>query len=133
MNNLIIGGIAGVFVVSGTIGVIAYQRRKRKEREIAEATEQIECELQFDDVVAYFRGLNLDKEVDTPFIANGNAEQFKSVTKGLLKPREGYVLLMLGAYNSKSEGVNYPKFIFSKGWSEELQTLLAEEAFVTLS
>lgn len=132
MNNVLLAGIAGVFVASGIVGTAIYLRRKRIEREISERTEQIEDELQFDDVVSYLRSLNLSKDVDVPFIANSDSEGFKKVTYGLLKPKKGYKLLMIGVFNKTTEEITYSKFIYSPSWAERLTNMLGNDSFILL-
>lgn len=132
MNNLILTGIAGAVVVVGAVGAYSYARRQQFQKQIAAATEQIEGELQFEDVVSYFRSLNLDAKLEAPFVAKVNSDLFKEFTKGILTPKKGYNVLMLGTYNGESEEIHNPKFIYSKGWSEKLTNSLGSQDMVML-
>ena len=133
MNNLILTGIAGAVVVAGAVGGYLYVRRQQYKKQIFASTEQIEGELQFCDVVSYFRDLDLNEKKDTPFIANGKSTQFQDVAKGIITPRIGYDLLMIGVFDEKKDEILHAKFIFSKGWNEKLTNVMGGEDLVVLS
>lgn len=133
MNNVVFAGIIGTFVVAGVVGVALVVRRNNIKRSIEEATETIEGDLQFFDVVSYLRSLNLNPKEDIPFIGNCNSPQFAQVTKGYPLTKPGYELLMIGTYNEKTDKVGNFKFIFSKGWSEDLKKVMGDEPMVVLS
>ena len=133
MNNVVIAGIIGTFVVAGVVGAALIVRRNNIKRSIENAIETIDGELQFSDVVSYLRSLNLNKEVDVPFIGNCNSAQFAQITKGYSVTKPGYELLMVGSWNQKSDKVTNFKFIYSKGWSEDLKKVIRDESLVVLS
>lgn len=133
MNNLILTGIAGAVVVAGVVGGYFYVRRQQYKKLINASTEQIEGELQFCDVVSYFRDLDLNEKKDVPFIANGKSTQFQDVAKGIITPRVGYDLLMIGVFDEKADEFHHAKFIFSKGWDEKLTEVMGSDAMVVLS
>ena len=131
MNNILLASIAGVFVV-GAVGTAFYIRRKKLEKEILEKTVQIEGELQFEDVLSYFRSLNLKQESHMPLIANADSDELQKVTKGILKSKNGYRLLMLGVYDKTTDEIIHPKFIYSSRWSAKLSDIMGEEKIVIL-
>ena len=139
MNNVVLAGIIGTVVVAGVVGAALVVRRNNIQRSIEDATETIEGDLQFADVRSYLRSLNLKEGEDTPFIGNGNAPQFAQspqfaqITKGYLKAKPGYQLLIIGTYSENPDKVDNFKFIFSKGWSEDLKKVIGDEAIVVLS
>lgn len=134
MSNVMLWCIAGTVLVGGAVGSVIYLKQNKIKSQIAATTEQIEGELQFEDVVAYFRSLNLNEEVDTPFLAIPYSTQFKGLTHGMLPPpKEGYKLLMLGVYNNDTDVINKYKFIYSLGWSEKLTEIMGDEPMVALS
>lgn len=133
MNNTIISIIAGALAVTGTVAALYYIRRNNLKKKIAEVTEQIEDKLQFDEVVSYLRSLNLNKNIDTPFIANCHSDQFRKLTKGYLHSKPGYDLLMIGTHNNQTNEITNYKFIYSLGWSEDLIQIMGNESVVVLS
>lgn len=133
MNNVIIASIAGAIAVGGTIGAAIFLHRRKLQQQFDKETELIEGTLHMDDIISYFRGLDIKEGSDSPFIANGEADQFKKLTKGLVKPKDGYKLLMTGCFNASTDEITHCKFIYSLDWSEDLVQIMGNEPFVVLS
>lgn len=132
MNNILFASIAALCAVAGAAGTLAYVRRSELRKSLIASTEQIDGELQMDDIVAFFRCLNLNKDVDTPFLANGDSSEFKKLTKGLLPPRDGYRMLMLGVFNSQKDEITTHKFIYCAKLSQEIMETMGNNPFVVL-
>lgn len=128
MNNLVLVGVAGV-VTAGAICAIFYL--KRRNNQIKYATEQVDAELQFEDVVSYFRSLNLKEGEDSPFVANCDHKNVIKI-KNMPNSKDGYKLLFAGVYNSNKD-IICGKFIYSLGWSEQLIEIMGNEPIVVLS
>lgn len=133
MNNFIIAGIAGTVVIAGAIGLSIVLNRKRLEEKFAKQTETIDGTLQQSDVISYFRSLSLDEKKDVVFVANCESKEFKLTTKGLVKPKEGYKLIMLGVYDKETNIITSCKFIYSLDWSDDLKSLMGDSPCVVLS
>ncbi len=132
MNHTILAIVATTVVVSGTAAALLYLRRKKYTKQIEAATEQIEDELQLEDIVSYFRTLNLNSEIDTPFIAQNDSELINKLHKGLISPKPGYHLLMIGVLNKETKKLTNCKFIYSLGWSKKLMEIINSQSIVIL-
>lgn len=132
MNNILISSIAGIFAVSGAIGILAYYKRVELKKKLQSASEIIDSELQMEDIVSYLRCLNLDTKEDTPFMADCNSKKVKKITHGCLEPKPGYKLIMVGVFNDKSNKITHYKFIYAHSWSEKLTQTMGEDSFVVL-
>ena len=132
MNNIVVAIIAGAVVIAGAVGVATYNRKKNWKKQLAASTEQIEGELKLEDIVSYFRSHNLNKEIHTPFVANGDAERVQAMIKDVIQPKPGYTLTIIGVLNNKNNQISPQKCIFSKGLSNDLKQLLANDDLVVL-
>lgn len=119
--------ILGVVLGIGAIAIAAVAVSKSKKRVPVES-ETINGNLKLNDVVGYFKTLQLVKGKDVPFIARTN--RFKDVIKtNSIKPQS----LVLGVYNNQTEEFNPVKVIFCDGFDEKLLEVLGNEDLVVLN
>lgn len=129
MNNIVLIG-TGAAVIAGVICTVFYV--KRRKNQIKYATEQVEAVLELEDVVAYFKSLNLKKGEDTPFIMNCEHERSQEHIKDSPTPKEGYKLIFVGIYNN-NKNILAGKYIYSLGWSDKLTEIMGNEPIVILT
>lgn len=81
------------------------------------APEEID-QLSRDDVLAYFKGLKLQKGIDTPIVAQTIRNDSK--------------IYMLATYNEKTDEIENYKLIIPKSVTEDLLTVIGQEKLITL-
>lgn len=120
---LIVGGLA-----LACVGYYCYRRRKlqnsvSKEEMIDMLISDIDAEkidkLSLSDVVNYFKGAQLKKGVDIPFIAVANKDGIKSY--------------LLACYNEKTDEITHHRLLTPNSTDDKLRELLGNEKFVVLS
>lgn len=139
-NNSMI--IAAVIVVLAIIVFVVYKKRNGSGSTnkiisavnvagIAGIQETLNRQLSFtSDVVAYFKGLKLNPQKDTPFIIDGNVlgKQIKGV------PKTGSSIF-IGVYNEGSNTITNPKFLVADSFDTQTKEILnkAQDGIVALS
>ncbi len=94
-------------------------------------SETVESELSLDDVVAYFKSLNLDPKIHKPFIANGNSEKFQQIASFRFpNDKAGYSLLVFGVYDSKSDSITECRIVYAKSIDSKLIDILGDDHLV---
>lgn len=120
---LIIGGIA-------LVGVAYYSYKRRqakknvsKEELINSLVSNMDAEridsLELSDVVNYFKGLQLKKGVDVPFIATTTKDGVKSY--------------LLASYNEETDKISNGKLITPDTIKDDLMKVIGNDSFVVLS
>lgn len=124
--------IAIIALIMAAIGAYFYSQRKKA---VVELTPDIlDAELSFDEVTAFFKSKNLNKDVHTPFMANGDSAELKKMMhQPYPKGKEGYVSLLLGVYNNNSDKIEDAKLIYAKSLSPKIVEVLGGEPMVILS
>lgn len=79
------------------------------------------------EVVGWFRSLTLDKDKDTPFIAN--AEQFKEMLKTAPTKKVG---IFEGVYNEESDEITYNRYLDADEIDNKTKEVLGNEPLVVL-
>jgi len=124
--------IAIIALIVAAIGAYFYKQRKKNEVEIK--PDILDSELSFDDVVAFFKSKNLNKDVHTPFMANGDSAKLKAMFhQPYPQGKEGYVSLLFGIYNRKSDEIEDIKLVYAKSLSPKILEVLGGDSFVILS
>ena len=126
--------ILGIGVVS-YVSYRIYRSSRKGERSSKEEEEKIKPEvvdfLGMKDVVGYFKGLNLKKGVDRPFIAQG--EEMK---KGLdlTDPKyEGLEIICLGRHEGSSDEIKDFKALACKEVGKDIKEILGSDKLVVLN
>ena len=131
MNKLLIGlGIAAVAAAIAIImkpkDIISKIRKKLKHKEIY-PVKTIEGKVNFQDIVAWFKSLPLDKNKHVPFIAK--ADQFKDMLN--YKPKKN-ATLFIGVFDEKNE-IIHAQIIEADSFDEQTRETLGNEAIVVLN
>lgn len=84
------------------------------------------------DIVNYFKGLDLDKSMDTPFVSK-DFEKFNVKTPQT--PLADEKVLLVGVYHEQSNTLSNYVVVYSHSYDDALKSLLAkaEDGVVTLS
>ena len=82
----------------------------------------------FTEVVDWFRSLSLDKEKDTPFIAD--AEQFKDMLKTAPKKNVG---IFEGVYDEEADEIVHQRYLEADELDAKTKEVLGNEPLVVLS
>lgn len=129
---LLVAGVVA-FLVLRKKGLLVRIVRKAKDVKIEVATVEGECH--FTDCVAWFKNLKLDKEKDTPFIADyakvmGMTDALQ-LSQPVTKPRA----LMLGVYDEKTDIMSHIQIIQCDALDAKILDALssAEDGLVVLS
>lgn len=119
------------------IGGVAYYLYKKKavEQFWTNDVKVIDGTLDFNDVVSYFKSLNLKKEVDIPFVArDGIMCQFvKKTHKRFPKGKGGYTTIVIGVYNESLDKITNGKILYVKQLDEQTKSVFGNEECVVLS
>lgn len=119
------------------IGGVAYYLYKKKavEQFWTNDVKVIDGTLDFNDVVSYFKSLNLKKEVDIPFIArDGILGQFvKKTHKRFPMGKDGYITIVIGSYNDSLNKITNAKILHVKQLDEQTKSVFGNEELVVLS
>jgi hypothetical protein len=96
--------------------------------------ETLEGCLDYEDVISWFKNLQLKKDEDIPFIAQSFDNLFDQQVKGQeILVKEGYITILLGIYNEVSKGLIDSKILFVKDLDGKLKDLLGKESCIVLS
>lgn len=124
-----------IIVILGLCGLGYYYLKKRKAHGFSYETKIIDGTLNFADIVAHFKSLNLEKGKDTPFIArNGKFGQFKEKThRQFPEQKEGYVSVIAAVYDEKSDSLNNALVLYAKQLDDETEKAFGDSELVVLS
>lgn len=121
----IVGVAIGLGIIA--VGTIVYSLSKKKGSLLKET---VDGSLKFDDVVAYFKTLNMVKGKQIPFLALPHAKQLKdTIQLRTNKPKA----LILGVYDEGKDELNPMKIVYADGFDEKLVEVLGNEKLVVLS
>lgn len=121
--------IVGVAIGLGilAVGTIAYSLSKKK---LPLLEETVDGSLKLEDVVAYFKTLNMVKGKQIPFLALPDAEKLAGTLH--LRTNKPKVLI-LGVYNEEKDELNPMKIVYADGFDEKIIEILGNEKLVILS
>jgi hypothetical protein len=124
--------IAIIALIAVAIGAYFYKQRKKNGVEIK--PDVLDSELSFDDVIAFFKSKNLNKDAHTPFMANGDSAKLKAMLhQPFPQSKEGYVSLLFGIYNSKSDEIEDIKLVYAKSLSPKILEAFGNDSIVILN
>ncbi|MBO7276991.1 MAG: hypothetical protein J6U84_03415 [Bacteroidales bacterium] len=132
MNKLLIGlGIAAVAAAIAIImnpkDIISKIRKKLKHKEIY-PVKTIEGKVNFQDIVAWFKSLSLDKNKDVPFIAK--ATELKDMLNYETKKNAA---LFVGVFNEEKNEIIHAQIIEADSFDDKILEVLGNEAIVVLN
>lgn len=128
-----------IFLGIGAISYVSYRLYKssRKVKNFSkEEKDKIKPEvvdfLGMKDVVGYFKGLNLRKEIDKPFISQ--SEDMKEMMLDLSDPQyDGLDIICLGVYEDNSEKLKNFKALACNEVGNDIKEILGSDKLVVLS
>lgn len=132
MNKLLIGlGIAAVAAAIAIImnpkDIISKIRKKLKHKEIY-PVKTIEGKVNFQDIVAWFKSLSLDKNKDVPFIAK--ATELKDMLNYETKKNAA---LFVGVFDEEKNEIIHAQIIEADSFDEQTRETLGNEPIVVLN
>lgn len=133
MKEIVIAGTAILLFGAAIYFAQKYLRGKIYDLSSVEE-ETVEGELHFDDVLDFYKGKQLKKDVHVPFILKSDATDAFGVTfKGAEKlNKTDYVTVLLGVFNSTSDKFEDALIIHAKSHDEKLTSLLDQDKLVVL-
>ncbi len=119
-------------------GILGYMAKKRRDVVTLADVERktVEGELSFNNVAAWFKTLHLNKETDTPFIANAKEKDCLKNKMNItlnLQLTPGKESLLLGVYSEKEERIIHSCLIEANSFDAKTREVLSNEPFVILS
>ena len=131
---------SGSFVLGATICWVAYYMYKKGRKSVVPqidgSLDSIKPEevdkLNMSDVVAYFRGLQLKKGVDVPFIANAEAPQVRDILKNVSYPATGTTFI-LGSLNENTNNIENCRLIVAKEVGKDVVEAMGQDPLIVLS
>lgn len=123
---------AGIAVA---IGYCIWRLYKRKANIFANIDEDIvDGTLHMEDIVNYFKSQQIAQGQDTPFMADGDCEEFRKMLHAPYPhKKDGYHTIFIGVYNEPLDNVNYMKLIHAQDLDPKIVELLGGEHLVVLS
>ena len=131
MTIIIISVCAAVLVAAGLV-IFFVVRKKRSKVNIFNnvETKVVDGTLHLSDVVEYFKGLQLEQEKHTPFVANALHSNFKGMLKE--SPVKSF-LIFVGVYTKDSDQVMFGRLIATDAIDDELKSILGNKDMVVLN
>ena len=131
---------SGSFVLGATICWVAYYMYKKGRKSVVPQIdgsldgikpEEVD-KLNMSDVVAYFRGFQLKKGVDVPFIANAEAPQVRDILKNVSYPATGTTFI-LGSLNENTNNIENCRLIVAKEVGKDVVEAMGQDPLIALS
>lgn len=131
---------SGSFVLGATICWVAYYMYKKGRKSVVPQIdgsldgikpEEVD-KLNMSDVVAYFRGFQLKKGVDVPFIANAEAPQVRDILKNVSYPATG-TTFVLGSLNENTNNIENCRLIVAKEVGKDVVEAMGQDPLIVLS
>lgn len=88
--------------------------------------------LNMSDVAAYFRGIQLKKGVDVPFIANAEAPLVRDILKNVSYPATG-TTFVLGSLNENTNNIENCRLIVAKEVGKDVVEAMGQDPLIVLS
>ena len=130
----------GSFVLGASVCGVAYYMYKKGRKSVVPqidgSLDDIKPEevdkLNMSDVVAYFRGFQLKKGVDVPFIANAEAPQVRDILKNVSYPATGTTFI-LGSLNENTNNIENCRLIVAKEVGKDVVDAMGQDPLIVLS
>ena len=131
---------SGSFVLGATICWVAYYMYKKGRKSVVPQIdgsldgikpEEVD-KLNMSDVVAYFRGFQLKKGVDVPFIANAEAPQVRDILKNVSYPATG-TTFVLGSLNENTNNIENCRLIVANEVGKDVVEAMGQDPLIVLS
>lgn len=131
---------SGSFVLGATICWVAYYMYKKGRKSVVPQIdgcldgikpEEVDI-LNMSDVAAYFRGFQLKKGVDVPFIANAEAPLVRDILKNVSYPVTG-TTFVLGSLNENTNNIENCRLIVAKEVGKDVVEAMGQDPLIVLS
>ena len=128
------------FVLGATICGVAYYMYKKGRKSVVPQIdgsldgikpEEVD-KLNMSDVAAYFRGIQLKKGVDVPFIANAEAPLVRDILKNVSYPATG-TTFVLGSLNENTNNIENCRLIVAKEVGKDVVEAMGQDSLIVLS
>ena len=131
---------SGSFVLGATICWVAYYMYKKGRKSVVPqidgSLDSIKPEevdkLNMSDVAAYFRGFQLKKGIDVPFIANAEAPLVRDILKNVSYPATGTTFI-LGSLNENTNNIENCRLIVAKEVGKDVVEAMGQDPLIVLS
>lgn len=127
---LVVVGVAAYFVLKKK-GLIDKVANRIKAKKVDVATVDGECRL--DDCVSWLKALNLNKETDTPFIADYTKLKEKLAGTVFDPPVTKPCAIVLGVFNAKKDELTHVQVIQSDKFDDKVVEVLGTDPLVVLN
>ena len=130
----------GSFVLGATVCGVAYYMYKKGRKSVVPQIdgsldgikpEEVD-KLNMSDVAAYFRGIQLKKGVDVPFIANAEAPLVRDILKNVSYPATG-TTFVLGSLNENTNNIENCRLIVAKEVGKDVVEAMGQDPLIVLS
>ena len=130
----------GSFALGATVCGVAYYMYKKGRKSVVPQIdgsldgikpEEVD-KLNMSDVVAYFRGFQLKKGVDVPFIANAEAPLVRDILKNVSYPATG-TRFVLGSLNENTNNIENCRLIVAKEVGKDVVEAMGQDPLIVLS
>ena len=131
---------SGSFVLGAIICWVAYYMYKKGRKSVVPQIdgcldgikpEEVDI-LNMSDVAAYFRGFQLKKGVDVPFIANAEAPLVRDILKNVSYPATG-TTFVLGSLNENTNNIENCRLIVAKEVGKDVVEAMGQDPLIVLS
>ena len=131
---------SGSFVLGAAVCGVAYHMYKKGRKSVVPQIdgsldgikpEEVD-KLNMSDVAAYFRGFQLKKGVDVPFIANAEAPQVRDILKNVSYPATG-TTFVLGSLNENTNNIENCRLIVAKEVGKDVVEAMGQDPLIVLS
>lgn len=131
---------SGSFVLGATICWVAYYMYKKGRKSVVPQIdgcldgikpEEVDI-LNMSDVAAYFRGFQLKKGVDVPFIANAEAPLVRDILKNVSYPVTG-TTFVLGSLNENTNNIENCRLIVANEVGKDVVEAMGQDSLIVLS
>ena len=131
---------SGSFVLGAIVCWVAYYMYKKGRKSVVPQIdgsldgikpEEVD-KLNMSDVVAYFRGFQLKKGVDVPFIANAEAPLVRDILKNVSYPATG-TTFVLGSLNENTNNIENCRLIVAKEVGKDVVEAMGQDPLIVLS
>ena len=128
------------FVLGATVCGVAYYMYKKGRKSVVPQIdgsldgikpEEVD-KLNMSDVAAYFRGFQLKKGVDVPFIANAEAPLVRDILKNVSYPVTG-TTFVLGSLNENTNNIENCRLIVAKEVGKDVVEAMGQDPLIALS
>ena len=120
--------------IAAAIGYCIWRMMQNKKNSLDNIAEDIvDGTLHMEDIISYFKSQQIVEGKDTPFLANGDCEDFRKMLHAQYpKKKEGYQTFIIGVYNEKNDKIKFARLIHARNVDQSVVDVLGGEHLVVL-